>query len=96
MSKEKNVLSQVLLDLQSGKPLKNGEDDMTVSFICLHSLLTQAESVDPVKNYVLAGKVNRLEQLKPEDIVYVKASIQANKAWTPLVIGATVCALDGE
>jgi len=94
-------LDTPILDMLD-KPIKAGEDDMTLKTVALQAILGQLpsdQSMDQAKRlklWVLAQKVNKgfVQEFSPEDLTLIKERI--NGTWPTLVYGRAVEILDAD
>jgi len=84
---------QELVDFK-GKPLKNGEENLTIGEVMAITL--SGKTTNQVLAWYLGKKfaTEKTVELKAEDIVFLKKQIEANKHYTALVTGQIIEMLD--
>lgn len=80
-------LKETLLDLD-GKPIKNGEEDLTVGR-ALAEILVRAKSTDPLRSYLLGRKLVESETLEPDkaEKEFIQNTIRSFEGYSVLIKG---------
>lgn len=84
----------VLKDFK-GVPLKQGEQELTVGDAI--SIALGGKSSNPTLGYILGKKFanDKEVELKAEDVVFVKKTLEESEVWLGIVVGQIIELLEG-